>query len=178
MNELDQAARPLLAAFAKDEPMALDPASQQLLAFWMTKTLFAFLSRAKQGYQFAPRHLYHDLYEQRRPLSGTQVWVGANNHGEVAWHGSHTLSFQALPEQDHGFGGTISFGYGVLHLIYHGSPDHGLKLRYDPGLALRQIWPIRSDVVEWPPRLRMTPHDLSPLAQQINHNSVWTAWAA
>jgi hypothetical protein len=175
MNELDKAVRPLLAAFAEDEPMALDPASQQLLAFWTTKTLFAFLSRARQGYQFAPRQLYHELYEQRRPLSGTQVWIGANNHGDIAWHGSHSLNFQALPEQHDGFGGTISFGYGVLHLIYHGSPDHGLRLRYDAHRSLRQIWPHQSDAVEWPPPLRMAPRDLTPLAEHINSNSVWTA---
>jgi hypothetical protein len=174
MNELDQEARPLLAAFAENKPMSLDPSQQQLLALWTTKTLFAFLSRAREGYQFASRQLYHDLYDQQQPLSGTQVWVGANDHGDVAWHGSHSLTFHALPEQEHGFGGTISFGYGVLHLIYHGSPEHGLRLRFDAHRSLRQIWPRQVDVVEWPPLLRMSPRDLTPLAEEINNNSVWT----
>jgi hypothetical protein len=175
MNEADDTVRPLLAAFAADTPLELSPESQRDLALWTVKTLFGFLSRATEGYRFADSSLYRELYETRLPPSGTQLWVGANNHGDIGWSGSHSLTFEALPEQTKGFGGTISFGHGVLHLIYHGRPDHRLRLRYDAYRALRQIWPSQPEAVSWPPPLRMTPRDLTPLAETINANSVWAA---
>jgi len=172
MNELDQRARPSLEAFAANRPMTLSPADQETLAFWTTKTLFGFLSTEPDEYQFAPPELYQELYRTRAPLVGSQVWVGANAHGDIAWQRAHSLVFRTLGDDARGFGASLSFGYGVLHLIHHGSPDWLLRLRYDAHRSLRQVWPTQPSV-EWPPDLRMQPRDLTPLPQVINANSTF-----
>lgn len=169
-NDLDQRVRPLLEAFAKDRPLALEEDDQVALALWTTKTLLAFLSIEPDEYRFAPPWLYHDLYRTRAPLAGTQVWVGANEHGHIGWQRAHSLTFQDLPEQKEGFGASMSFGYGVLHFIFHGSDDLALHLRNAPLRALRPIWPTTKAFV-WPPDLRLRPHDLTPLPLLINANS-------
>jgi hypothetical protein len=173
MNELDKDVRPSLGAFAINAPLQLSTVTQEQLAFWTTKILFGFLSRAQEGYRFADRGLYRELYERRGPPVGAQVWMGANNHGDIAWSGSHSLTFKDLPDQASRFGATLSFGYGILHLIYHGSTSGYLRLHYDAHRSLRQIWPVQQQLLSWPPPLRMTPTDLTPLAEEINANSSW-----
>lgn len=170
MNELDQRVRPILEAFAKNRPVVLEPADQADLGLWTTKTLLAFLSIEPEEYRFARLELYRDIYRTRAPLKGSQIWVGANEHGHIGWQRSHSLTFQALPEQQDGFGASMSFGYGVLQFMFHGSEDLALYLRNEPLHALRPIWPTHKSF-GWPPRVRLRPHDLTPLPLVINANS-------
>lgn len=170
MREVDDAARPLLAAFAKDQPVTLGRREQEQLAFWTTKTLLALLTVEPEEFRFAPAERYREVHETRAPLTGSQVWLGANHHGDLAWGRSHSLTFASMPDQKEGFGASLSFGYAVMHVIYHGSSEWLLRLRYDAHRSLKQIWPIQREV-EWPPALRMRPSDLTPLAGLINENS-------
>lgn len=95
--------------------------------------------------------------------------MGANDHGHVAWQRSHSLTFQNLPKQRDGFGASLTFGYGVVQFMFHGSEEHGLQLRNEPFLALRPIWPTR-EAFGWPPGLRVRPHALTALPLIINEN--------
>jgi hypothetical protein len=166
MNEADQVVRPVLESFAANRSTTLAPVEQQQLAFWATKAVFGFLSIEPEGYRFAPPELYHELYQTRRPLTGSQVWVGGNTNGQVAWYRAHSLIFRDLGDL-HGFGASLSFGFGVLHFMYHGSDERLLRLRYDAHRSLRQIWPVQQGVV-WPPPLLMEERDLTPLPHIIN----------
>ncbi len=65
---------------------------------------------------------------------------------------------------------TISFGYAVFHMVFHGLPNQRMRLRHDAQRSLRRIWPTRDRVV-WPPRLVMRPRDLTPLALAIGEQS-------
>ena len=170
MNEADQAVRPILEGFAANRAMTLSPCEQERLALWTTKTLLGFLSIEPEEYRFAPPEQYRELHRTRAPLAGSQVWVGGNAHGHIAWQRAHSLVFRDLEDNTHGFGASLSFGYGVLHFMYHGSEEWLLRLRYDAHRALRQVWPTQP-AVDWPPRLLMQPHDLTPLPRIINENS-------
>jgi hypothetical protein len=173
MQESDEAVRHLLAAFATNQAVKLSPAEQEALALWATKVALGFLSIEPEEYQFASSDQYHEVYRQRTPFAGSQVWLGANEHGEMGWAGSHSLLFQEQPpNQERGFGVSVSFGYAVFHLMHHGRTDRRLRLRMEAHQALKQIWPAQ-EVVSWPPPLRIRPHDLEPLANIINANSTF-----
>lgn len=177
MREADDAARPLLAAFAKNQPIRLGPSEQKQLAFWTTKTLLALLMVEPEEFRFAGPECYRHLYETQASLPGSQVWLGANEHGDLAWARSHSLRFRDTPAQTGAFGASLSFGYAVLHFIYHGSTERQLRLRYDAHRSLKQIWPTHPQV-DWPPALRMRPADLTPLAEVVNANSAWVDGAS
>lgn len=170
MNEVDEAARPTLAAFAGNKPLELSSADQKALALWATKSILGFFSKEPAGYRFAPHELYRELYETRAPLANGQLWLGANSHGEMGWMGGHTLTLGGPLEGTKGFGASLSFGYGVVHFMYHGSSEWLVRLQYRAHQALRSIWPTQ-DVVSWPTPLRLQPHDLQPLAEEIHANS-------
>ena len=59
------------------------------------------------------------------------VWLGANSHGEMAWFRSHSLKLAPAPEQAGAWGATISFGYAVIHMVFHGLPNQRMRLRRD-----------------------------------------------
>jgi hypothetical protein len=171
MNRIDQDARRLLRCFALDARTSFDEADQRVLSLWSTKTVLGLLSIEPPGYRFAGRELYHELFDTAEPLSRSQIWVGANVEGDVAWGRGHTVRFETLGEDAAGFGFTLSFGYGVLHFLQHARDDVLLRLRYAPHRALRQIWPIAEPIIPWPPTTRVRPRDLSGLAIEVANNS-------
>lgn len=170
MREMDEAVRPLLGAFATEVSVVLGAEEQELLAAWATKTTLGLLSIEPEEYRFASRQQYRDFYEAREPWTGTQVWLGANVHGDLGWGRAHSLMFRDLPDQTSGFGASLSFGYAVFHLIHHGSEDHSLRLRHEPHRALKQIWPTQPNLT-WPNRFRVREADMTPLANLIGANS-------
>jgi len=94
MNRIDQDARRLLQAFVLDARMSFDEVDQRLLSLWTTKTLLGLLSIEPPGYRFAARELYRQLFDSGEPLRRSQIWVGANVEGDVAWGRGHTLRFE------------------------------------------------------------------------------------
>lgn len=169
MQHVDDAARPTLAAFATNEGHELDPEQQERLALWATKTVLGFLSKEPEEYRFASRDLYHELYRTQKPPQGTQLWLGGNPHGHMGWMSAHSLVFGGPLAEHRGFGASLSFGYSVIHLVFHGSTDWRLQLAYRPHRALKSIWPTQPSV-EWPPPLLLRERDLQPLAYEVNDN--------
>lgn len=174
MQMADHAARPTLAAFATNEPLELGPAEQEHLALWATKTVLGFLSKEPEGYRFAVHDLYHELYRTKKPPVGMQLWLGANNHGHMGWMRAHSLVFDETPGDQYGFGASLSFGYSVIHLVFHGSAEWHLGLLRETHRALKAIWPIQP-LVAWPPPLLLRPRDLEPLAYGVIENGQWVA---
>jgi hypothetical protein len=87
----------------------------------------------------------------------------ARRHERLAWRelarrdglfGSHSLNLAPAPEQTGAWGATISFGYAVIHRVFHGLPNRRMRLRHDAQRSLRRIWGTR-DCAVWPPRLIM-----------------------
>lgn len=174
MNRIDQDARRLLQGFVLDARMSLDRRDQRLLSLWAVKTVLGLLSIEPAGYCFAGRELYRELFDSGEPLRRSQIWVGANVTGDVAWGRGHAIRFGALGSDAVGFGFSLSFGYGVIHFVEHARDDVALRLRDAPHQALRQVWPIEAPTIRWPPVTRVRPRDLSILAMEVANHSALT----
>ena len=172
MREADEAVFPTLRAFAREEPIVLSPAEQARLSFWATKTILALATVKPSDLKLVPAGCHRRLFETGEALQGSQVWLGANTHGDLVWAGSHSLRFDEEVLREAGYGSTLSFGWAVLHLMVHGLDDRLLELEYMPRRALTQVCPT-SPEVSWPPSVRFDMFDLTPLAQEINDNAHW-----
>jgi hypothetical protein len=170
LSDLETRVRPLMGRFAANSPMTLTAAEQADLALWSVTAALIAMSLDPEANEFANPAIAHEIFRERRPPAGIDIWLGANSHGEMAWFGSHSLNLALDPEQTGAWGATISFGYAVVHMVFHGLPNQRMRLRHDAHRSLCRIWPT-SDSVEWPPKLMMRPHDLSPLALVVGEQS-------
>ncbi len=166
LNELEARVRPLMACFAVNTPITLDAEAQADLALWSIAAALIAMSNDPDSVGFANPVVAHEIFREQRPPDDMNVWLGANSHGEMGWFGSHSLNLAPAPEQTGAWGVTISFGYAVIHMIFHGFPNQRIRLRHDAQRSLRRIWGTRDRAV-WPPRLIMRPHDLTPLALMV-----------
>jgi len=163
-------------------PVVLEPPMQQLIAAWAVKTALMFELKALQDGDrgLAPVSNLRWLYQHRDaliPPPGSQVWLAgvnaelgtANSH--VGWHGAGVVDTVIDTEF---YLVTFSVGYLVFQVFGtdFGEADNDAwtstprwsMVRADHLLeAIRLIWPARSEVVTWPPSLRLTIDDLSTL---------------
>jgi hypothetical protein len=128
------------------------------------------MSNDPDAAEFADPAIAHAIFQERRPPDDMNVWLGANSHGEMGWFGSHSLKLPPAPEQTGAWGASISFGYAVIHMVFHGFPNQRMRLRHDAHRSLRRIWMTRERVV-WPPKLVIRQHDLSPLPRVVGEQS-------
>jgi hypothetical protein len=170
LSELEERVRPLMARFAANTPITLNAEEQADLALWAVAAALIAMSLDPDAAEFAAPGIAHEVFRERRPPAGIDVWLGANSHGEMGWFGSHSLNLAPAPEQTGAWGATITFGYAVIHMVFHGLPNQRMRLRADAHRSLRRIWATLDRVV-WPPKLVMHPHDLTPLAMVVGEQS-------
>jgi hypothetical protein len=175
LSELEERVRPLMARFAATTPMTLKPEEQADLALWSVAAALIAMSLDPDAAEFADPSIAHEVFRERQPPAGMDIWLGANSHGEMGWFGSHSLNLAHAPKHTGAWGATITFGYAVIHMVFHGLRDQRMRLRYDAHRSLRRIWPTLDGVV-WPPNLVMQPHDLTPLATVVGDQSSFE-WA-
>jgi hypothetical protein len=152
--------------FAADDPITLSADEQADLALWAVTASLIAMSQDPRASDFADPDLARQIYRGRQPTRGIDVWLGANQHGEMGWFGSHSLTLRQAPAGHRAWGATISFGYAVIHIVCHDLLDRRMRLKGSAHRALRRIWGPR-DRVAWPPKLRLQPHDATPLAQAV-----------
>ena len=177
LNELEAQVRPLMADFAANTPITLDADEQANLALWSAVAALIAMSNDQDAAAFADPVIAHGIFLEKRPPDAMNIWLGANSHGEMGWFRSHSLNLAPAPEQSSAWGATISFGYAVIHMIFHGLPNQRMRLRHDAQRSLRRIWTPRDRAV-WPPRLIMRPRDLSPLALVVGEQCSFERAAA
>jgi hypothetical protein len=170
LSELEERVRPLMARFAANTPITLNAEEQADLALWSVAATLIAMSLDPTAVDFADPALARKVFRERCPPAGIDIWLGANSHGEMGWFGSHSLNLAPAPEQTSAWGATITFGYAVVHMVFHGLPQQRMRLRNDAARSLRRIWAPRDRVV-WPPKLVMRPHDLTPLAVIVGQQS-------
>ena len=170
LNELEARVRPLMAHFAANTPITLNAEEQADLAYLSVVAALIAMSNDPDAAEFADPAIAHAIFRERRPPDNMNVWLGANSHGEMGWFRSHTLNLLPARGQTGAWGATISFGYAVIHMVFHGLPNQRMRLRHDAQRSLRRIWATR-DRAAWPPKLVMRPHDLTPLALVIGEQS-------
>lgn len=163
LGELEERVKPLMAAFAVDRAVLLSADEQTELALWASVAALIAMSLDPTAVGFADPALAREIYRTRTPTAGMDIWLGANMHGEMGWFSSHSLVLRHAQQHEGAWGATITFGYAVVHIVCHGLPNQRMQLAKDARWYLRRIWGAR-DSVAWPPKLRLRPHDLSPLA--------------
>lgn len=166
LGELEERVKPLMAAFASNNPVILDAEQQTDLALWASVASLIAMSLDRDAVDFAHPEIAHEIHRTRKPTAGMDIWLGANSHGEMGWFGSHSLNLSHAPKHRGAWGATITFGYAVMHIVCHGLPNQRMRLKKDAHRSLRRIWGPR-DRADWPPKLRLRAHDLSPLAMVV-----------
>ncbi len=170
LSELEERVKPLMASFAANRPVVLSADEQTDLALWASAATLIAMSMDPAAADFADPALAQMLYRTRRPTVGMDIWLGANSHGEMGWFRSHTLKIPPAPERQGAWGATIAFGYAVIHVVCHDMPEQRMNLKGDARRSMRRIWGPQ-DRVTWPPKLRLRPRDLSPLAVIVGEQS-------
>lgn len=127
LNELEARIRPLMAHFPfpgeANTPITLDAEEQADLALWSVVAALIAMSNDPNAAGFADPAIAHELFRERHPPDAMNIWLGANSHGEMGWFGSHSLNLASAPEQTGAWGATISCGYAVTHMVFHGLPN-------------------------------------------------------
>lgn len=170
LSELEERVRPLMACFAANMPIKIDAEQQADLALWSVVAVLIAMSKGRDAEDFADPEIAHEILRDKRPPDEMNIWLGANSHGEMAWFRAHSLNLGAVPDQTGAWGATISFGYSVIHIVFHGLSNQRMRLRREAQRSLRRIWTPR-DHSAWPPPLVMQPRDLTPLAHVIAEQS-------
>jgi hypothetical protein len=170
LSRLEERVKPLMADFAANRPVVLSADEQTDLALWTSVATLIAMSMDPAAADFADPALARTLQRTRRPTVGMDVWLGANSHGEMGWFRSHALKMPPAPARKGAWGATIAFGYAVMHVVCHDVPEQRMRLKRDARRSMRRIWGPQ-DRVAWPPRLRLQPRDLSPLAVIIGEQS-------
>lgn len=168
MRELEEALRPVLKNFAENQRMLLYPHEQKRIALWATVAALVQMQLEPVHLQFADPEMGARIYANKEPAPGTQVWIGANTHGEMGWFGAHSLRARSV-SPDGTWGAALSFGYGNVHIVHHGQADRRWILGGPAHHLLTQVWPTAPGVW-WPPRDAVGYRDLSPVAELIVAN--------
>jgi hypothetical protein len=100
LRELEVRVRPLMARFAANTLIALNAEEQADLALWSVAAALIAMSNDPDAAGFADPAIAHEVFRERRPPNGMDVWLGANSHGEMGWFGSHSLSLAPAPRAD------------------------------------------------------------------------------
>lgn len=174
MRELEDAVHPVLDGFAAGRPMVLNAREQERLAMWALVALLVHFEMEPEELRFADLASARDLHRLQIVPPGSQVWLGANDHGEMAWLGTHSLRLVDGDETTRAWGASLSFGYANIHVMHHGLHDRLLCLRGRAHYLLTRIHPSVPGV-RWPPRGVISDRDLTPLAQMINDESAFRA---
>jgi hypothetical protein len=172
LKDLEERVEPVMRGFAGNTKLALTSPQQADLALWACASSAIAMQMDETADGFASPDFARELYRDRRPPLGTDVFLGANTHGEMGWFGAHSMTIMAAPERRHAWGALLTFGHGILYVVHHGLPETRLRPRRHVNLAMRPIWPPR-DRIFWPPPLAIAPRDLWPLADEVFTHSSW-----
>ena len=176
MSRLESDVQEVLEPLLFCRSLVLTAAHQRLLTLWVTKTVLAFQSIEHPTTTFArPKH-FTELFRSQAPLADSQIWLGANDHGEPAWYRAHGVRVPAGdPSRFDGFGSTLTVGHAVFYMLVGYDRPIGLRLRYEAAAAFKEIWPGRARPVSWPPRLALRASGRQELPEYLAHHSVLPA---
>lgn len=104
LRELEERVEPLMAHFAANQPVMLYRNEQADLALWSVAAALIAMSNDPEAAAFADPEVAHEIYREKRPPRGMDVWLGANAHGEMGWFASHSLHLTNAPEQSGAWG--------------------------------------------------------------------------
>jgi hypothetical protein len=176
MARLEEAVIPLLTPMIRGEPsetrerVRLKPSQQQLLAFWLVKTVAMLDLTSGEG--IVPMGELQWLYLHRRkrvPPPRTWVWLAAYTGP------ANTSSFQSgtvVPDgasdhsQPQGYQATMSIGHVVFQVVSVSEPSWDFNGQADAEVSnlVDRIWPNPTITRRWPRFRNMTGPELAAFA--------------
>lgn len=97
-----------------------------------------------------------------------QLWIGAHSDSGAGWFRPHTATWR--PPEDSfcdGFGAVLAIAHVVILLLANVPSGWQARLRYNPAVALKQIWPTKDTPLPWPPHLKFAKRNLTELVQSL-----------
>jgi hypothetical protein len=147
-GRLEEIVIPLLEPMAKGMMLVLAQESQWLLALWATKTAIALL--AAEDPATVPKAHGKMVRDEARIADGT--WVGF-----FAWRGDPVLSTSASSWEPattapvDAYGALLAFGAVGFVVFGIEAPPAVPRILSGEPRPLRQFWPRRHGMIEWPP---------------------------
>jgi hypothetical protein len=149
---------------------------QEALAKWAFLKTLMFDCTSFAGPSIMREHFEY-FYEHRSPPPDTYIWMAGleptrkagKRLGHFEFHGL-ALSEEPLdpPADDvmDGYVATFSVNHLVFKTFAHTRGSEGAVLQHRGGIArcIRQIWPVQSEPVRWPPGPALTVKGLGVLA--------------
>lgn len=169
MSRLDKKARALYEPMMRgDRRVTLQPADQQVLAFWIAKTAMTMQSSHPTRYPDAiPSSQYSELCKEQRPPLLSQIWIGGCTHDDrpaylpkplvgrvritplTRWRPDDIAADEPTLKSY-----SVAMSMGNLAMVMFGhqyANSHAQLLwKEEMGEALVQIWPSSGGPVEWP----------------------------
>lgn len=150
MNDLEAAAKPILAPMLRGKRVVLDTDAQAIVARWLTKTAMVF-QRTTPRRPVPERHTRY-LYDHRRPPPSCQVWIGARtaeDGGILSGIQSARLKPEAAEPAGQVFTAylvTVGIAAFVGQLFGHDLPRFDFPWGHEGmfASAVEQIWPRSS----------------------------------
>lgn len=150
MNDMEEAAKPLLVGLMAGTPVILDTSQQKAVATWGFKTVLTYLSTWGAGIR-PPDDVYKRFRETGAPLA--PVWIGfmAPSPTTAVQFGFQGMTVGQDPTPRPSEAWQVRFALqrlfiGVLH---HERPGLTVRMAF-PTSKYRSIWPS-SARVDWPP---------------------------
>lgn len=162
LNQLEEAAAPLLTPLLDGDRVAISPLVQAIIGCWAYKTTVAFdacQTGKADGRRIAAEHGTRRFYDDQRPPPGASVWLGRFAKDTITGFALPHLRVQLLAPQppvvEQGAERfTFVFGHLLLQVIapYEPSETHPF-LSYalaDDDVPLVRCWPPNDDDVLFP----------------------------
>jgi hypothetical protein len=180
MAKLQERAKPYLLPLVRGEITVLDERAQAIVSAWITM-----FSMVAEHFDLAkvstPQRQRRDFWKNQRPPATWKIWLGDYERGDWLGHLVHFAlpisSEHHVPEiMDNGMPRpntqTMTFTVGRLYVTLCGSvtdifEDWQLKSTD----ILKQIWPLRRNLVAWPPTTTMNDRDADQIAGAFQRQS-------
>jgi hypothetical protein len=169
MARLEKRARPLLEQMIRAErQVTLEPADQEVLAFWIAKTAMTMQSShpTRDPDAIPPSH-YGELFQEQRPPKLSQIWIGAASHddrppelpkplmGRVRITPLKHFRPDGIPAYEPPVKAySVAMSMGNLAMVmfgheYRRGRRHRLVWPDQLGEALVQVWPAADVAADW-----------------------------
>jgi len=173
MSRLEARVQPVLEPLMHARITTLGDDEQDVLAFWAVKTALVFQSMESELTKWARPADYEAMYALQGVPPGWQVWLGANSHGDVAWHRSHSIRRPESPaDAVDGFGVMLSVGFAVLYIVNSFDPDLRIRLRREAAWTFKELCMGRPKGIYFPPPNVLHRTDLTGLPELLFADSV------
>jgi hypothetical protein len=165
MGDLQNRAKPVVLPLIKGEATVLRAAQQRTLSAWIAMAVMCSEHGDIDWVTIPAEHRTYLFKNHTPPKIGWKIWIGRYHRDKWSPHWvHHTLRIAkketgAAPFAGTAFFNTQSTPYTVGELYIHAVSSwwprcvNMFRFRPPRNLLLRQIWPVRDEVIRWPPRI-------------------------